>query len=33
MYGQYETLMSELEIENEADFKANLGIEPQMFHE
>jgi hypothetical protein len=33
MYGQYDTLMVELDMEIEADFKSILRIEHQIFHE
>lgn len=33
LFGQYETLMRELEAENTDDFKAYLRIEPQMWRE
>ena len=32
-YGQYETLMSELEREHHGDFRSFLRIEPEMFRE
>ena len=32
-FGQYETLMRELEAEHAADFKSYLRMEPQMFYE
>ena len=33
LYGQYETLMAELEREHVGDFRTFLRMEPQMFHE
>ncbi|WAR25935.1 hypothetical protein MAR_011639 [Mya arenaria] len=33
LFGQYETLMKELEAEHAADFKAFLRMEPQMYYE
>ncbi|WAQ95222.1 hypothetical protein MAR_027912 [Mya arenaria] len=33
LFGQYETLMKELETEHAADFKAFLRMEPQMYYE
>ncbi|WAR02560.1 hypothetical protein MAR_009118 [Mya arenaria] len=33
LFGQYETLMKELEAEHPADFKAFLRMEPQMYYE
>ncbi|WAR23545.1 hypothetical protein MAR_037238 [Mya arenaria] len=33
LFGQYETLMKELEAEHAADFKAFLLMEPQMYYE
>ncbi|WAR01212.1 hypothetical protein MAR_007770 [Mya arenaria] len=33
LFGQYETLMKELEAEHAVDFKAFLRMEPQMYYE
>ena len=33
LFGQYETLMKELEAEHAAEFKAFLRMEPQMYYE
>ena len=33
LYGQYETLMAELEHEHHNDFKSFLRMEPEMFYE
>ena len=33
LFGQYDTLMRELEAEHTADFKAFLRTDPQMFNE